>query len=124
MKKILVIDDAATVRMYYRNILESHGFEVEEAGNGYEGLEKILSSSFDLCLVDVNMPKMDGYTLLRSIRREPSVNAIPAIMISTEAETQDVQTGYQAGANYYMVKPVKPDDLLLHVCLLTGGDGA
>jgi len=65
MKRVLVIDDATTVRLYYRQILEARGFAVEEAGNGYEGLEKALAGQFDLYVVDVNMPKMDGYTATR-----------------------------------------------------------
>ena len=120
MKKVLIIDDAATVRMYYRQILESQGFAVEEADNGYEGLEKALSSTFDLYLVDVNMPKMDGYTLLRAIRQEPSIRATPAIMISTEGQEQDMKAAYAAGANLYFQKPVRPEVLILNARLLTG----
>lgn len=120
MKRILVIDDATTVRMYYRQVLEAQGFAVEEAGNGYEGLEKALVGSFDLYIVDVNMPKMDGYTLLRTIRQEPSICATPAIMISTEGQTQDATAAYAAGANLYFQKPVRPETLVLHVRLLTG----
>jgi two-component system chemotaxis response regulator CheY len=120
MKRILVIDDATTVRMYYRQVLEAQGFVVEEAGNGYEGLEKALMETFDLYIIDVNMPKMDGYTLLRSIRQEPAICATPVIMISTEGQTQDANTAYAAGANLYFNKPVKPDVLALTVRMLTG----
>jgi len=120
MKRILVIDDAATVRMYYRQVLEAQGFAVEEAGNGYEGLEKALTGAFDLYIIDVNMPKMDGYTLLRSIRQEPSICATPALMISTEGQSRDAAAAYAAGANLYFQKPVRPEALVLHVRLLTG----
>lgn len=120
MKRVLVIDDATTVRMYYRQVLEAQGFVVEEAGNGYEGLEKALASSFDLYIVDVNMPKMDGYTLLRTIRQEPAIRATPAIMISTEGQEQDFNAAYAAGANLYFQKPVRPETLILNVRLLTG----
>ncbi|MCP5158983.1 MAG: response regulator [Gammaproteobacteria bacterium] len=120
MKRVLVIDDATTVRMYYRQVLEAQGFAVEEAANGYEGLEKALMESFDLYIVDINMPKMDGYTLLRSIRQEPAICATPAIMISTEGQVQDANAAYAAGANLYFNKPVKPDVLALTVRMLTG----
>lgn len=123
MKRVLVIDDATTVRMYYRQILEARGFAVEEAVNGYEGLEKALASPFDLYVVDVNMPKMDGYTLLRTIRQEPALRATPAIMISTEGQDQDASAAYAAGANLYFQKPVKPETLILNVRLLTGENG-
>ena len=68
MKRILIVDDAATVRMYHRGILESSGYKVEEAWNGIEALEKSLESPFDLYMVDVNMPKLDGYAFLRELR--------------------------------------------------------
>jgi two-component system chemotaxis response regulator CheY len=75
---------------------------------------------FDLYIVDVNMPKMDGYTLLRTIRQEPSICATPAIMISTEGQAKDADAAYAAGANLYFQKPVRPETLVLHVRLLTG----
>ncbi len=117
--KVLVVDDAATVRMYHRAILETGGFAVEEAANGYEGLEKALSTTFDLVLVDVNMPKMDGYSLVRALRGQPATASLPAILISTEAEASDARQGYAAGANLYLVKPVRPDDLTLNARMLT-----
>jgi two-component system chemotaxis response regulator CheY len=119
MKRILIIDDAATVRMYHRSILESAGYAVEEAMNGIEALEKGLQNPFDLYIVDVNMPKLDGYGFLRKLRCEELPQA-PAIMISTEAATNDHIVAYQAGANDYLVKPVKPVQLLTHVRLLLG----
>lgn len=121
MKRVLVVDDAATVRLYYRDVLEAAGFAVDEAVNGLEGLEKALADAFDLFLVDVNMPKMDGYRFLSTVRREPALRAVPAIMISTEAKDSDAARAYAAGANLYMVKPVQPDALFRTVALMTGG---
>jgi two-component system chemotaxis response regulator CheY len=119
MKRILIVDDAATVRMYHRNILEAAGYTVEESVNGIEALEKSLQQPFDLYVVDINMPKLDGYGFLRELRAQ-DVEQSPAIMVSTEAESNDRARAYTAGANVYMVKPVKPDQLLLHVKLLIG----
>lgn len=119
MKRILVVDDAATVRMYHRNILEQAGYQVEEAINGLEALEKALQSRFDLYLVDVNMPKLDGYGFLRELRAQDMEQA-PAIMISTESSAQDQQRALVAGANFYMTKPMQPDQLLAPVALLLG----
>ncbi|MFL5253226.1 MAG: response regulator [Rhodopila sp.] len=118
--RILVVDDATTVRLYYRQTLEAAGFEVEEALNGVEGLEKILAGRFDLALVDVNMPQMDGFSLLHALRRTPEVGGLPAMITSTEAAASDRDAARDAGANFYLVKPVQPEDLLLHVRLLTG----
>ena len=119
MKRILIIDDAATVRMYYRNILKDAGYEVHEAINGLDALEKALQTRFDLYLVDINMPKMDGYGFLRELRLQDMPQA-PAIMISTEAQAQDRTRAHVAGANLYLVKPMQPAQLLESVALLMG----
>jgi two-component system chemotaxis response regulator CheY len=121
MKSILIIDDASTVRLYHRSLLEEAGFAVDEAINGIEGIEKALSKSYDLFVVDVNMPKMDGYTFLREIRKRKDVHQAPAVMVSTEAEERDRQRAYTAGANFYIVKPTKPDELLQVALMMTGG---
>ncbi|MDD2608388.1 MAG: response regulator [Giesbergeria sp.] len=120
MKRILIIDDAATVRMYHREILEAAGYATQEAVNGLEALEKTLVQPFDLYLVDVNMPKLDGYGFLRELRRQNLPQA-PAIMVSTEADEQDRKRAYAAGANLYLVKPVRPEQLLAPIDLLLGG---
>jgi len=122
MKRILVVDDAATVRMYHRSVLESAGYEVDEAINGIEALERALQSSFDLFVVDVNMPKLDGYGFLRELRGQ-DIPQVPAIMISTEAEASDRELAYAAGANLYMIKPTRPAQLLMNVGLLIGEAG-
>jgi len=120
MKKILIVDDAVTVRMYHRELMESLGCEADEAGNGIEALEKGLSQSFDLFLVDINMPKMDGYILVQEMRKTDHLKAVPVIMISTEESESDREKAYLAGANMYAVKPVKPDDLKTYASLLAG----
>ena len=119
MKRILIIDDAATVRMYHRHILASAGYHVEEAMNGVEALEKALLAPFDLYLVDINMPKLDGYGFLRQLRSEPIPQA-PAIVVSTEAAPGDQTAAWRAGANSYFIKPVKPAPLLAQVRMLLG----
>jgi two-component system chemotaxis response regulator CheY len=122
-KRILVVDDAATVRMYHRSVLEGAGYEVAEAINGIEALEKTLAAPtpFDLYLVDINMPKLDGYGFLRELRSQ-DILQVPAVIISTEAKTQDKQRAWEAGANFYLVKPIKPD-VLLALCRLLLGQG-
>lgn len=118
--QILVVDDATVVRLYYRSILEAAGYQVEEAINGVEGLEKALQAPFDLCIVDVNMPLMDGYAFLRALRREPFTQAMPAMMTSTEAAPEDHRMALEAGANSYLVKPVSRDQLALYVAAMLG----
>jgi two-component system, chemotaxis family, chemotaxis protein CheY len=119
--RILVVDDSSLVRLYYRSALEKAGFEVEQAINGIEAMERALSQPFALVVVDVNMPRMDGLTFLRALRRgAPDVATLPALMISTESETQDIAAATAAGANLYLVKPVAEAQLVQYVCVLTG----
>jgi two-component system, chemotaxis family, chemotaxis protein CheY len=119
--RILVVDDSSLVRLYYRNILEKSGFEVEQAINGIEAIEKVQAQAFNLVVVDVNMPKMDGFSFLRALRRSaPSVASLPALVITTENSEQDLDDARKAGANFYLVKPVAESDLLSHAALLTG----
>ena len=109
--RVLVVDDGITQRMFYRSVLEAAGFVVEEAANGMEGYEKALAQPFDLLIVDINMPKMDGYSMMRMIRDDPAVRMIPTLMISTEGGPKDLVKAFEAGANFYLQKPVQPDEL-------------
>jgi two-component system chemotaxis response regulator CheY len=119
--RVLIVDDSSLVRLYYRSALEKAGFEVEQAINGIEAMERTLSQPFDLVIVDVNMPRMDGFTFVRALRRVATdVASMPALMISTEAEMQDIAAARAAGANFYLVKPVSEVELVRHVCVLTG----
>jgi two-component system, chemotaxis family, chemotaxis protein CheY len=120
-KRVLVVDDASLVRLYYRKALEDAGFDVAEALNGLEALEILVAGPVDLLIVDINMPRMDGFSFVRALRRcAADVATLPALMISTEAEVQDVAAARAAGANFYLVKPVAEAELVRHVCVLTG----
>jgi two-component system, chemotaxis family, chemotaxis protein CheY len=119
--RILVVEDGTLIRLYYRETLEAAGFEVAEALNGIEALEKILSERFDLVIVDINMPKMDGVSFLRALRsQEGPAGALPALVISSKSGERDAAAARAAGANFYLVKPVAAPDLALHVAVLTG----
>jgi two-component system, chemotaxis family, chemotaxis protein CheY len=119
--RILIVDDSSLVRLYYRNALENSGFEVEQAINGIEAIEKVQAQSFNLVIVDVNMPQMDGFSFLRALRRStPSVASLPALVITTESSEQDLDDARIAGANFYLVKPVTESDLLRHAAVLAG----
>lgn len=120
-KRVLIVDDAALVRVYYRQALEQAGYRVDEALNGLEALEKVLLHSFDLLIVDINMPQMDGLTFLRTLRaKELPLSAIPALVTSTEAGQQDIASARAAGANYYVVKPLKQEVLTELTGMLCG----
>ena len=118
-RRALVVDDAPTVRMYHGGILRGAGFSVHEAVNGYEALEMLLTETYDLLVVDVNMPQMDGYTLVQRLRSEPMSVTTPVVTISTESQDSDAEAAHRAGANLYLVKPVAPELLRRTAELLT-----
>ena len=120
-KRILIIDDASLVRLYYRDALTRAGYAIDEAMNGLEALENLLIAPVDLLIVDINMPKMDGLTFLRSLRRQPlPLSATPAVVISTEAAPKDVEAARAAGANFYLVKPIARATLARYVNMFCG----
>lgn len=119
MKRILIVDDAASVRRYHRELLEKAGYRVEEAASGIDALERALAQPFDLYVVEASMPGMDGLSFLRSLREAP-IEQVPTIMISTEASADDVASAFAAGANDYLLKPAHPQWFVTHVRLLLG----
>lgn len=119
-KRILVVDDGMTTRLYYRSVFEAAGFVVDEAANGLEGLERALLHPFDLLIVDVNMPMMDGYAMIARLRGDTAMQTVPIVTISTEAQGCDADRAYEAGADLYLVKPATPVELVETANLLTG----
>ena len=120
-KRVLVIDDATLVRLYYRSALERAGFEVAEALNGVEALEHLLAGRFDLLVVDVNMPQMDGLSFLQALRAKSlPLSSTPALVTSTESAPQRIAAASAAGANLYVVKPVQAEELVQYASLFCG----
>jgi two-component system chemotaxis response regulator CheY len=90
----LIVDDSSLVRFYYRHALEKAGFEIELALNGIEAMEKVLGQRFDLAIVDINMPRMDGFSFIRALRRSAAeVATLPTLIITTEGGAQDIEDG-------------------------------
>jgi two-component system, chemotaxis family, chemotaxis protein CheY len=120
-KRVLIVDDAGLVRLFYRSALEDAGFEVAEALNGLEALEQLVDGRFDLLVVDVNMPQMDGLSFLKALRAKSlPLAAVPALVTSTEAAPQRVAAASDAGANFYVVKPLSAESLVQYASLLCG----
>jgi len=117
-KAILIVDDSEMVRNFHAYILKSAGFEVVSAVDGADGLEKLYMNDIALVLTDINMPNMDGYTLIEKIRADDEFEDLPIIIISTEDEAKDKQRGFDAGADVYIVKPTEPANLIENVRLL------
>lgn len=120
MKNIMIVDDATTVRMFHKGVISSINRHIEEAENGVEALEKALKAPIDLFLVDINMPKMDGYRLCQEIRQRDELRTSTVIMISTESAKQDEERAYRSGANFYMSKPVDSEQLKVLVGAILG----
>ena len=120
-RRILIVDDSSLIRLYYQDVLVKAGFEVEQAINGIEAMEKVLAAAFDLIVVDVNMPRMDGFSFVRALRSSTaSVATLPALIITTESAQQDVDDARACGANFYLAKPVSEASLVMHVSALAG----
>lgn len=104
--KILVVDDMATMRRIVKNILKQLGFSnMEEAENGQEALQKLRADAFGFVVSDWNMPVMTGIDMLRAIRADEKLKAIPVLMVTAEAQQANLVEAIQAGVSNYIVKP-------------------
>jgi two-component system chemotaxis response regulator CheY len=111
-KTILVVDDSASIRQMVAFTVKSSGYEVVEAVDGMDGLEKARSRSFNLILTDQNMPRMDGLTLVKSLRALPQYKTVPILMLTTESSDAMKAQGKAAGATGWLVKPFDPQKLI------------
>lgn len=115
MAKILAVDDSVSMRQMVGFTLKSAGYDVVEAVDGNDGLSKAKQQDFDLILTDVNMPNMDGISLVREVRALPNYKFTPILMLTTEAGSDKRMEGKQAGATGWIVKPFNPEQLLATV---------
>ena len=111
--RILVVDDNVATRYAVRRVLEHHGFHVEEAGTGGEGLARLAEHDFGALVLDVNLPDMSGFDVVRQLRENPRLQLLPVVHVSAASiATGDMITGLNAGADGYLIHPVDPDVLL------------
>lgn len=110
-KSILAVDDSGSLRQMVVFSLSAAGYQVTEAVDGQDGLEKAKTQAFDLVLTDQNMPRMDGLTFIRSLRAIPSYQRVPILMLTTESSDDMKSKGRAAGANGWLVKPFDPQRL-------------
>ena len=104
-KTVMVVDDSDAIRKFVMFALRARGYTVLLAKDGQEALERLAQTPVDLVITDLNMPKMDGYTLVRALRQDPDLQALPIIILSSLSSDDDVQNGLALGANAYLVKP-------------------
>jgi CheY-like chemotaxis protein len=110
--KILVVDDEPTIVRLMEFILARQGHEMIVAVNGEEALEKIRSQQPDLVLLDIMMPRIDGYEVAQRLRADPATATLPIIMLSAKAQEEDIRRGVEVGVDEYVTKPFSPDHLV------------
>lgn len=111
-KTILCVDDSASIRQMVGFTLKSVGYEVVDAVDGMDGLDKAKSRAVDLVLTDQNMPRMDGLTLIKNLRGLPQYKSVPILMLTTESSDAMKSQGRAAGATGWLVKPFDPQKLI------------
>ena len=121
-KKILVVDDEEVIRKFLRIHLVKLGYEVTEAADGEQALEKLGIDDFDLLICDIMMPKKDGWEVIKEAKSNPKTKNLPVIVLTAKNEDSDMFKGYDLGANYYMTKPFTKDQLLYGLKLMLGKD--
>jgi two-component system, chemotaxis family, chemotaxis protein CheY len=114
-KSILVVDDSGSVRNVVSIALRSAGYEVVEASDGLEGIKRLDGRKLHLIISDVNMPRMDGISFLREVKKHPQYKFTPVMMLTTEAGDDRREQGRTEGAKAWMTKPFQPEKMLMAV---------
>ncbi|MCJ7585659.1 MAG: response regulator [Anaerolineales bacterium] len=115
MTKILIAEDERDIRELITYTLQFAGYEVVSAGDGEEAVQLTLQEKPDLVLLDVRMPRMNGYEACKAIKADEKTKGIPVVFLSAKGQEAEIQAGMQAGAVEYMVKPFSPDQLTARV---------
>jgi len=111
-KRIMTVDDSATVRQVLQMTLKKAGYDVVEAVDGADALQKLSGESVDMLVTDLNMPNVDGIDLIQQVRRKPGNRFMPIIMLTTESQPAKKSAGKTAGASGWITKPFRPEQLL------------
>ncbi|RMG99422.1 MAG: response regulator [Chloroflexi bacterium] len=114
-QSVLVVDDEPMARTLLRLMLVRAGFNVSEAEDGYDALEKVKKIRPDVILLDVMMPGMDGFTVCETLRNEEDTASLPIIMLSAKSDLDSINKGLRVGATKYLTKPISPEELTRHV---------
>ncbi len=112
MSIVLVVEDSVTQREMIEDLLKGSGLTVKTAGDGIEALEKMQGSCPDIVVMDIIMPRMNGYELCRRIKTDPKTNRVPVVMCSSKGEEFDRYWGMKQGADAYIAKPFQPQELV------------
>jgi len=112
MRRILTVDDSASMRQMVSFTLRKAGYEVTEAVDGKDGLDKVAAEKFDLIITDLNMPNVDGIQMITGVRKTPGYSFVPILMLSTESQAEKKNEGRKAGATGWIVKPFNAEQLV------------
>lgn len=112
MRKVMIVDDSASMRQMVGYTLRQGGFDVLEAEHGQDALQKLQGITVDLVITDLNMPVMDGITLIQNLRKQPDMKSKPILMLTTEGLQAKKEEGKAAGATGWIIKPFDPEKLL------------
>jgi two-component system alkaline phosphatase synthesis response regulator PhoP/two-component system response regulator VicR len=114
-KHILAVDDEPNIRRLLEVNLQRAGYQVTTASDGQDALEKFSRARPDLVLLDVMMPRIDGFEVLRRLKADPGTAAVPILMLTANAQDADIFNGLRSGADFYLTKPFNPTELLMWV---------
>ena len=115
MAKLLLIDDEVQLLEMLQIRLEANGYEIVTANDGVEGIEKVKSENPDLIILDIMMPKMDGYEVCEILKNDPQYSKIPIIFLSAKAQEDNMKIGKEEGAEAFVKKPFETSDLLTKI---------
>ena len=111
--KILLVDDSTTTLLMEETLLKHHGkYDVVTAQDGREAVAKAIAENPDLILLDIVMPKMNGFEACREMRRQKHLKMVPIILVTSRGEPENVEAGFECGCSDYLTKPIKPGELL------------
>ena len=118
--KIMTVDDSASMRQLIAMTLSQAGYEITEACDGQDALDKLKGQDFAMVITDLNMPRMDGIELIRQVRANPATKFLPMVLLTTESHEDKKTTGREAGATGWIVKPFNPDQLVATIKKVLG----
>jgi len=120
VNKVLVVDDSETIRQQVSEALQAQGFEVVEASDGVIGLERAAENDLAMIILDVNMPRLNGFEVLERLKADPKLAQTPVIILTTEAQRTLIDKARKLGAAAWLIKPVKMDNLVSTVSKVVG----
>ena len=111
MKKVLIAEDSSVIQNLAKKILEFQNFQIHAVKNGQQVLDELAKAEFDIILLDINMPNINGYQVVKQVKNNPLTKNIPIIILSGLTEESDKEFGLRIGADHYLTKPIMPDEI-------------